>query len=121
MSTDEVLESIQQQMAEVMASAQEAASSAVTTESEARAAAAAAAIVASSSSSDFERTGEYQWCSGTLQVVFCTGDPEGFDTVQLATGIRTSVGMGCTYFACLCLFELLECELVCRSAYPSQL
>ena len=37
LSTDEVLERIQQQMAEVMASAQEAASSAVTNESEARA------------------------------------------------------------------------------------
>ena len=37
LSTDEVLERIQQQMAEVMASAQEAASSAVTNETEARA------------------------------------------------------------------------------------
>ena len=40
LSTDEVLERIQQQMAEVMASAQEAANNAVTNESEARAAAA---------------------------------------------------------------------------------
>lgn len=40
MSTDEVLESIQQQMAEVMASAHEAASGAVVSENEARAVAA---------------------------------------------------------------------------------
>ena len=40
MSTDEVLERIQQQMAEVMASAQEVANSAVTTENEALAVAA---------------------------------------------------------------------------------
>lgn len=37
LSTDQVLERIQQQMAEVMASAQEAANNAVTNESEARA------------------------------------------------------------------------------------
>ncbi len=37
LSTDEVLERIQQQMAEVMASAQEAANNAVTNENEARA------------------------------------------------------------------------------------